>query len=357
MGLGWLDDAAFALGTELSLAEVLREGVRTSVARCWVDGSTRATDGERTVIAKCFRSRSMAHNSGGLGIVREWAGLATVPGAPTLHAADLDLGIVVMADLGHLTSFAEVLAGDDSNAALAAGAAWGRGLGSVMTASRDRIEDFRELVRRADPNTRTAGGPTSPRLPARGATTLVAALRAGDLAQAVAEEVARLDPPAGDDEVLTQADPCPGNVLLEGSGARFLDYEATSVHHPSLDVAHLVVPWVSCDESAAVTDEFRAAAMEGYRRTGPQVEEESVALAATAATLQTTELALAALRRGDRPGRFASGRQRLVSRWRWVADSAATTPTLAELCGRAAHTAVAQWGWPDDLPALPCFSL
>lgn len=30
MGRGWLDDAAFTLGTELSLDKVLREGVRTT---------------------------------------------------------------------------------------------------------------------------------------------------------------------------------------------------------------------------------------------------------------------------------------------------------------------------------------
>lgn len=49
MGRGWLDDAAFTLGTELSLDKVLREGVRTSVARCWVDGSTTASSGARNV--------------------------------------------------------------------------------------------------------------------------------------------------------------------------------------------------------------------------------------------------------------------------------------------------------------------
>ncbi|MEA5635984.1 MAG: aminoglycoside phosphotransferase family protein, partial [Cutibacterium granulosum] len=40
MGMGWIDDAAYVLGSELSVAQTLGTGMRTSVARCWVDGST-----------------------------------------------------------------------------------------------------------------------------------------------------------------------------------------------------------------------------------------------------------------------------------------------------------------------------
>ena len=88
MGMGWIDDAAYVLGSELSVAQTLGTGMRTSVARCWVDGSTTATGGARTVIAKCFHSKAMSHNSGGLGIVREIAGLRSLANAPLCYAAE-----------------------------------------------------------------------------------------------------------------------------------------------------------------------------------------------------------------------------------------------------------------------------
>ncbi|WCC80686.1 phosphotransferase [Cutibacterium equinum] len=357
MGLGWLDDAAFVLGTELSLDEVLRDGVRTSVARCWVDGSTVASQGAHTVIAKCFHSKAMAHNSGGFGIVREWAGLATIPGAPQMLAADLDLGVIVMADLGEVTTLADVLGGSDPDAAVEAGRAWGRGLGATMRGA--DVATFRRLVRTADPQTLSAGGPASPRLPGRGASRLADLLDDGVLSEEATAEVGLFAELAGgDDAVLTQADPCPGNIVIpaDAPDATFIDFEASSVHHPAVDVAHLQVPWVSCDDSGQVNGTFRDAAMAGYREVGPAVSDDMIALAATAATLQTTELSLEPLQRRDAPGRFGSGRQRLVSRWRWVADHPGRTPQLALMCGRAADLAVQEWGWPSELETVPCFA-
>nr|WP_196768440.1 phosphotransferase [Cutibacterium avidum] len=356
MGLGWLDDAAFVLGTELSLDEVLRDGVRTSVARCWVDGSTVASEGAHTVIAKCFRSKAMAHNSGGFGIVREWAGLATIPGAPRLLAADLDLGVIVMADLGEMTTLADVLSGSDPDTAVEAARAWGRGLGATMRGA--DVATFRQLIRKADPGTLSAGGPASPRLPGRGATRLAELLDDGVLSPEALTEIGLFAELAGgDDAVLTQADPCPGNIVIpaDGGDATFIDFEASSVHHPAVDLAHLQVPWVSCDDSGQVSGAFREAAMAGYLEVGPEVSDDMVALAATAATLQTTELSLGPLRRREASGRFGSGRQRLVSRWRWVADHRGRTPELARMCGRAADLAVQDWDWPGELGTVPCF--
>ena len=133
MGMGWIDDAAYVLGSELSVAQTLGTGMRTSVARCWVDGSTTATGGARTVIAKCFHSKAMSHNSGGLGIVREIAGLRSLENAPLCYAADQDLGVVVMEDVPG-TSLGTILAGNDPSAALAAAEMWGRATATVMAA-------------------------------------------------------------------------------------------------------------------------------------------------------------------------------------------------------------------------------
>ena len=65
-------------------------------------------------------------------------------------------------------------------------------------------------------------------------------------------------------EVVTQADPCPGNVLVTEDHARFVDYEATSIHHPAVDVVNLVMPWSSCDGLVGVPAEFLDAVREGF---------------------------------------------------------------------------------------------
>lgn len=371
MGLGWIDDAAFALGTELSVKQVLREGMRTVVARCWVDGPTTATGGARTVVAKCFRSRAMAHNSGGLGIVREWAGLSAAPGAPRLYAADLDLGVVVMEDLGAVATVADVLAGDDPDRALETGWVWGRQSADQLAAGRAAASRFQGLVRQADPGARSGGGPASPRLAERGAARLAQTL---GVEAAVAEEAngelhrfAWLDGARGD-MVVSQADPAPDNLLVTGDAQsdariRALDFEAASVHHIAVDLAGLVAPWPGSPLLARVPDDFQSAVMAGFGSGAEPLADllddpgldRMVGLAILSAALQMTELTMEPLRRRDDARRFSGGRARLVSLWRKAAHQAVAAPTLAELCDQAASTAVAKWGWPSQLPFYPCF--
>ena len=89
-------------------------------------------------------------------------------------------------------------------------------------------------------------------------------------------------------EVVTQADPCPGNVLVTEDHARFVDYEATSIHHPAVDVVNLVMPWSSCDGLVGVPAEFLDAVREGFldgsRYAGSWLADEPmIGLAGTAA--------------------------------------------------------------------------
>lgn len=372
MGLGWIDDAAFALGTELSVKQVLREGMRTVVARCWVDGPTTATGGARTVVAKCFRSRAMAHNSGGLGIVREWAGLSAAPGAPRLYAADLDRGVVVMEDLGTVTTMADVLAGDDPDWALETGYVWGRQSAAQLVAGRAAASRFQGLIRRADPGARSAGGPASPRLAERGADRLAETLGVdAETAEGASAELSRLAELGGTEGamVISQSDPAPDNLLITGddssdSRVRALDFEAASAHHVAVDLAGLVAPWPGSTLLARVPDDFQSAVMAGFGTGAEPLADllddpgldEMVGLAMLSAALQTTELTMEPLRRRDDPGRFSGGRARLVALWRKASRQAVAAPVLAKLCDRAASTAVAKWGWPAELPFYPCFS-
>lgn len=371
MGLGWIDDAAFALGTELSVKQVLCEGMRTVVARCWVDGPTTAAGGARTVVAKCFRSRAMAHNSGGLGIVREWAGLSAAPGAPRLYAADLDRGVVVMEDLGTVTTMADVLAGDDPDRALEAGYVWGRQSAAQLVAGRAATSRFQGLIRRADPGARSAGGPASPRLAERGADRLAETLGTeAAVAEDADSELQRFAGLGGvrGNMVVSQADPSPDNLLVTDDAQsdvriRTLDFEAASAHHIAVDLTGLVAPWPGSPLVARVPDEFQSAVMAGFGTGAEPLADllddpdldRMVGLAMLSAALQMTELTLEPLRRRDDAGRFSSGRARLVALWRKAAHQAVAAPTLAELCEQAAGKAVRDWGWPAELPFYPCF--
>ena len=105
-------------------------------------------------------------------------------------------------------------------------------------------------------------------------------------------------------EVVTQTDPCPANVLATQTQARFIDFEAASVHHPAVDVVNLVMPWSSCDGLVGVPAEFLDAVREGFldgsRYAGSWLADEPmIGLAGTAATLQLTELSFCLLYTSD----------------------------------------------------------
>ena len=107
------------------------------------------------------------------------------PEAPRLYAADLSLGVVVMGDVSGMT-LESILTGNDPSAALIAAQMWGRATATVMAASMREMSDraardevipaFQDTIRRLDPQTRSAGGPASPRLPGRGLEKMCAAL-------------------------------------------------------------------------------------------------------------------------------------------------------------------------------------
>ena len=162
-------------------------------------------------------------------------------------------------------------------------------------------------------------------------------------------------------EVVTQADPCPGNVLVTEDHARFVDYEATSIHHPAVDVVNLVMPWSSYDGLVGVPAEFLDAVREGFldgsRYAGSWLADEPmIGLAGTAATLQLTELSLDSLRRHHPNQRGDMARRAMVHRWTWAATHGVLTPVIADLCGRMARRAVQDWGWSKHLTIANCFS-
>lgn len=112
---------------------------------------------------------------------------------------------------------------------------------SDRAARNEVIPAFQDAIRRLDPQTRSAGGPASPRLPGRGLEKMCAA-RETKVPDDVELDLFESLRGAEGTEVVTQADPCPGNVLVTEDHARFVDYEATSIHHPAVDVVNLVMP-------------------------------------------------------------------------------------------------------------------
>lgn len=345
--------AEVALGAPLVSHAVLRGSIRSTVLRC------RTAD-DRSVVVKQFASTRTVNNSGGYGFAREWAALQTVPDAPRMLAADTDLGLIVMEDLGTHPTLADVLLGDDADAARSGLLDWAGSVGRTLAADPAMADRFVALVRERDPASRTGGGPPSPQLATAGVDRLAAqGVRVPDR---VAGELARMDRLSGDGStrVLSPNDFCPDNALVTPDGIRLIDLEGTALHHPALAIAYLVMPFPTCWCLAAFPDGMSDELWQACCAAAPALATvweapewpEMLELACANHVLVMTELSLNGLLDGDIPLAPASGRRRLASRWLWAADRLQTLPGVAELC----RNALDHWpGWDPELPGYPAF--
>lgn len=340
---------AEVLGVQLQGHAVLRGSLRSTVLRC------HTVDGD-TVVVKQFASTRTVNNSGGYGYAREWAALQTVPDAPQLLAADPQHGMIVMEDLGTHPTLADVLLGDDAERARAALLDWAATVGRSLSSGPGTADRFTQLIRQRDPASRSNGGPPSPLLAPAGVQRLAdQGVRVPDRVPDELERMALLngDPTT---QVLSAGDFCPDNALVGPGGAvRLIDMEGAAVHHPSLAVAYLTMPFPTCWCLAELPDGMADQLWQACRAAAPSltpVWESSdwpmmLELASANHVLMMTELSLNGLLDGDVPLAPASGRRRLAARWLWAADRLETLPGIAELCRNALDH------WPDWDPALP----
>lgn len=333
---------------------------RSRVLRCRVEvGGPRRTGtpgaGEpvpETVIVKQFLSDVGA-------FARETTGLALCARTPALLAQDPEHRLIVMSDLGDLPTLADLLLGDDPDAAWDGALTWARSLGQTIGASRGQVAEARRRLAAiepwdAEPDLRRGidhllglGRPdaASPTPPSRSAIE-------AELAAAL-----RLHTP-GSAAVVTPTDTCPDNAVLGPDGWWFLDLEGTDVEHAAFAAAYALLPFATCwcvfDPPPGLTDQLLDEFSAGLAAHAPEIiaapdwalaVRQACALYLVLVTAWLWDSTLEGRPSVGPAGRSPSYRQLMVSRWRWGAvNLRADLPALAAAMGDAARWALETWG-------------
>ncbi len=156
--------------------------------------------------------------------------------------------LLILSDLGENTSLTSVLRSGDVSAGRNALMAFAQALGRMHAATVGREADFVALLRRVDIAHRTDGIAQQ----AQTAIGEVPGLLRREVGIEVPGEIAdriaagnRLFT-AGRSRAFSPSDLCPDNVILNGEGARFLDYEWGGFRDATLDIAYALVSFPGC---------------------------------------------------------------------------------------------------------------
>ncbi|GIG70714.1 phosphotransferase [Phytomonospora endophytica] len=233
---GVLATAGAILGTELSDPVDLGGSSRSTVLRV-----TRADGG--TAIVKNQRDRDVEAMS---RFAAEAAGLVFAERGPELLGADPDTAVLVMSDLGDWPSLADVLLGEDPNAATETLLAWARTYAGIARDSQTRSGELTALLARYGgtlPNWNDSPWMDErlPRFPALLATV------GAEVPAGLGAEIATLgDAVHPGPRVFSPGDICPDNNLLTDKGFRVIDFEGAGFHSAYLDVAYVTMPFATC---------------------------------------------------------------------------------------------------------------
>lgn len=307
-----------------------------------------------TVIVKQFLS-----DAG--GFVRESTGLELCPRTPSLLAQDLEHRLIVMSDLGDLPTLADLLLGDDRDAAWKGAQSWAQALGRATGGSRDRVAEARHRLAAAEPwdadaDLRKGVDRLLEAVTAHGAGTGAAATTRTAIESELAAAQHLRAP--GTAAIVSPTDTCPDNAVLGPDGWWFLDLEGTDVEHAAFAAAYAVLPFATCwcvfDPPPGLTDALLAEFSAGLAEHAPDVVADpgwrrAVRQACAVYLVLVTGWLWKSTLEG-RPsvgpeGRSPSYRQLMVSRWRWGAlNLREDFPALAAALGEAAAWASESWG-------------
>jgi hypothetical protein len=306
--------------------------------------------------------------------LNEWSSLTFLgeiasdpPIAPRLYGDDRVEGVLVLEDVGDVTTLGGSLLGDDPVVAETDLIAWATTLGRLHARTASQVDRFREI--------RNAFGWLNPGFGSAWlAPTIHAMLDAADVApvagldaDVATVEAAFTDP--RDFAVLIHADPCPGNWVRSGSSNRLLDFEYSGVGHALLDGAYARMPFPTCGDTGRLPDEVIRKLETAYRselgagcpaaRDDDRYHRAIAEACAFWLLLLCHWFPLADLLRNDRPWGRATMRQRLVIRLEVAAKSADKAGHL-EALGQVAKTLAvkldSRWdGVVEPLSLYPAF--
>ncbi|MER5640652.1 hypothetical protein ABT095_27355 [Kitasatospora sp. NPDC002227] len=330
---------------------------RSSVLRC------RTAEGG-SVVVKSFADDEDARRA----YSGEAAGLSLGLAGPELLAADPVQRLLVMADLGTAPTLADLLLGQDPEAAERGLLEWAVGLGRLAAGSVSRRAEFAELWRRHDQGLPSWGDDPWSLRNIDGFLDLLAELGL-TAPPGLAEELTLVGTAGGERYPgFTPGDTCPDNNLITPDGLRLIDFEAACYESVFLTAAYCRMPFSSCwcvyrlpaGLARRIEETYRAEVVTQYR----DLAEDTLWQAgmAQATVVWTVDSTLHLLRRAlpeDGPmhrTRRPVPTRRQVLRHRW-------SHAAAELTGYPAFTATvrlllaetaATWDAPE-LPGYPAF--
>ena len=172
---------------------------------------------------------------------------------PQIIASDADARVLVLSDLGHGRSMSELLTGRDVTEAVHAVSAWGQALGRMHAATFGGEGDFRALLRRGSTNAQDVNVLREQAV--RAFSLFDGALRALDVP--VSPRVTGMLANAcdlfteGEHRAFSTSDIGPENILINGEGVQFMDYEWGGFRDAILDVAY---SQVTCSSALSTVD-------------------------------------------------------------------------------------------------------
>ena len=325
--------AGAACGAPLSQPEQLQGGIRATVLRC-----RRGDIG--TVVVKAYQDAPDARRA----FAAEAAALAFGVAGPRLLGVDTEFPLIVMEDLGSAPSLADLLLGEDAQAARTALLTWARKLGKLAADTVGRQDEFDSLRQRYGP--RAFLDKAGHEVRCAGLADMLAGAQVtipAGLDDDLSEVLKVWD--AGSYPVFSPGDICPDNNLLTGHGLRVFDFEGASYHSVFLDAAYTVMPFATCwcvfrlppqigHETEAA---FRGEVVAAYPALGDdEVWRPGLRRAAALWTIDMTSLLLSRVRSEDRamhPVRrpLPTMRQLLRYRWQWLAEQLESSDDLPAL--------------------------
>lgn len=223
--------------------DILSAGMRSVVVRCVFDLELDSSGTRFSVIAKHYRRKDSAYNSGGFGYAREVCALPTFarfsPGLfTTLVGSDAVKRVIVTEDLGNIRSVHSQLVSGELEQGLKSYLTF---FEAVYAQDHKWHLDFKNRVHELDAKATSPGALTSPRLAIKGWRRL--ATITGTALSEPLETALEINTVPGflTHTVLTHGDFSPHNLAATSLGTRGFDAEGAAIHHTLLPVADMML--------------------------------------------------------------------------------------------------------------------
>lgn len=313
---------------------------------------------------------------------KDWAGAQFLSAfareerhGPSFYGGDIELGFIVLEDLGEHTSLVEPLLKGEAASATEALMAFARRLAGMHASSIGKEAYYREIQREissawAEIEVKSPDATLEARVKQVAEFTEICT-RLGVEPEETAEQelhtaLQRLGEP-GPFRTFIHNDPCPDNVFYQAPELRLIDFEFSSFGHALQDGLYGRLPFPTCWCANAVPTEVVQQMEQTYRTAlsdscpeiwdDPRFEQEASAVAASWA-LGSLRWHLDDALKQDGEWGIAGIRARILTRIKVFLDSARRADQLSALCdvyGKLLAELQSRWHEATPLPVYPAF--